>query len=115
MPALWFPTDAPHRRLRSSLDVARWATGQNTGECLQFDRLCQVGVEARVERALLILRLSPTRHGDDYRRFARRSAPHLTTGFVAINAGQADIKEHDIGHGVVKGFQCACRVMNNAC
>jgi hypothetical protein len=38
---------------------------KDTGECLQFDRLGQVGVEARVERALFILRLSPTRYGND--------------------------------------------------
>jgi hypothetical protein len=58
MSALRFAT-APHSiaGLGSSPDLSRRAAGQDTGECIQFDRLCQVGVEARVERALLILRL----------------------------------------------------------
>ena len=87
--------------------------GQDTGKRFQLDRLCQVSVETRVERALLVLRLPPTRDGDDRHGLLRRPSPDLPTGFIAIDAGQANIQEDDIRHGVLNGLQPTRRIMSN--
>jgi hypothetical protein len=54
-------------------------------------------IEAGIEGALFVLRLSPTRHRDDEHRFLRGPLPQPTTRFVTVDFGHAAVEEDDVG------------------
>ena len=62
-----------------------------------LDRLHQVGIEARGPGALAILVLAAAGHRDQHDLLAPGLVAQAARHFVAVQSGQADVQENDIG------------------